>query len=461
MRKLAIACVLVLVAGGAAAWLFAEPAGRKVSTVAVERGALSSNIIVTGKVSGERLVEIAAQQAGQVTSVDVEIGERVSGGDVLARLDNALAGANVAKAEAAQAAAAADVSEAERRLVRARLVGSAESEQAVEALQAELARAEARLRQADAEVDLARIQLRQHTIRAPFDGVVIERDAEVGKVVAPGWTGAERAKHLFTLLDDRQRLIEANVDAGDSATIAVGDRVVVSSEAYPDIEWEEEVVYVSPVVERNLEEETANTFRVDIGLGEHAPPLLFGQQVDLTIRAGHVAAALKLPYQAIAMRDGVPHVARSIDGRVRYQPVETGIESLTHVEIVSGLQQGDEVILLEGQLLREGELLAPPPHPGGAFAARRERITTAVGGLLERVGIGETLASWGLDTPLERSMPVVAAASFVGIGLIWKRCAGGTAVSRNGAGGTRAARRGRNRRRRATFLNLQSSSQKS
>ena len=83
MRKLAIACVLVLVAGGAAAWLFAEPAGRKVSTVAVERGALSSNIIVTGKVSGERLVEIAAQQAGQVTSVDVEIGERVSRGDVL------------------------------------------------------------------------------------------------------------------------------------------------------------------------------------------------------------------------------------------------------------------------------------------------------------------------------------------------------------------------------------------
>ncbi|MBN1240691.1 MAG: efflux RND transporter periplasmic adaptor subunit [Gammaproteobacteria bacterium] len=444
MRKALIAIVAVVVLGAAALWLLGEPQGRRVATVAVEQGPVSSNITVTGKVSGERLVEIAAQQAGKVTEVNVAIGERVSRGDVLARLDDALASANLAKARATVEAAAADVGEAERRLVRARLVGSAESEQAVEALQAEVARAEARLQQARADVDLARIQLEQHTLVAPFDGVVIERDAEVGKVVAPGWTGAQRAKHLFTLLDDRQRLIEANVDAGDSATIAVGDLVIVSSEAYPDFEWEEQVVYVSPVVERRLEEETANTFRVDIGLGENAPPLLFGQQVDLTIRAGHVESALKLPYQAIAMREGRPYVARAVDGRVRYQPIETGIESLTHVEVVSGLGEGDEVILLEGQLLREGELLAPPPHPGGPLGARREQIARALDTLLGSLGLSAALSRWGLDTPLERSVPVVALASFVGLGIMWRRRVNGAEAKSPGRVGRELERRARN-----------------
>ena len=375
MRTLLILATLTAVGFGTVAWLGREPAARMVNTAVVEQGSIASNISIAGLVSGERLVEIAARQPGRVTQVFVDIGDRVQAGAVLAQLDDEIARATLAKASAVAQAARVDRDDAERRLNRLTNLRDASSQESRDEAAAELGLAEARLDEALADLEIAQINVNQHSMVAPFDGVIIERDAEIGKVVAPGWTGAERARHLFTLLDDSQRLIEAHVDSGDSATVAVGDLVTVSSEAYPGVEWTEEIIYVAPVVERELEQETANTFLIEVGLSDHAPHLLFGQLVDLSIRADYVESTLKIPFSAVTAREGAPHVARiGSDGRVRFEPVETGIESLTHVEIVSGLNAGDEVILLQDRLLQPGDLVAKPEQRSGTVATLRENM---------------------------------------------------------------------------------------
>lgn len=346
MRKPLI-IALALLALVLALWAFTGERAPSVRTIAVEQGPLHAVVAVTGRVVSEREVNLAATAAGQVRHIAVKEGARVPAGAVLARLDGAEAAALVAKAEAERARAQADAEQATAALARAERLFAAGGEAAQVRDDARLAEqaAAARVRAADEELVLARVQRDKMTLRAPFAGTVTQSLAQLGQWATPGVP-------LFTLVDYGAREIEAKIDAGDSAAIQVGQEAQVSSDAFPEKPWIERVLRLSPAVQRDA---TANTFNVRLSLSAQAPPLRFGQQVDVKIRTASRAQALKVPFTALLTHEGKTAVATVADDKIRFKPVATGIEDATHTEIVSGLAPGERIVLPEGKKLRPGQ----------------------------------------------------------------------------------------------------------
>jgi len=141
------------------------------------------------------------------------------------------------------------------------------------------------------------------------------------------------------------------VDSADSNRLEKGQKVVMHSDAYPNRNWEEHIGRIAPAADSNT---AANTIEVYTTLSDGAPPLRVGQQVDAEIRLRASRNTLKLPFEALFTVGGQTHVAVVRDGKVRYVPVQTGLEDFTHVEIVEALKPGQKVILGAGDL-REGQ----------------------------------------------------------------------------------------------------------
>lgn len=339
--------IAALVAGAIALWAFTGEGVARVKTLAVEQGPLHAVVAVTGRVVSEREVNIAAAVAGHIRHIAVKEGAQVKAGQILATLDAGEAAAFVAKAQAELERAQADAEQAQTALHRAERLFAVGGEAAQVRDDARLAQqtVSARVRVAQEELALARVQQAKTTLRAPFAGTVTQSFAQLGQWTAPGVP-------LFTLVDYAAREIEAKVDAGDSAAIQIGQEAQIGSDAFPDKIWFEHVLRLAPAVQKD---ETANTFNVRLSLSNKAPPLRFGQQVDVKIRVASRAQALKVPFTALLTNEGETAVAVIEADKIRLKPVVTGIEDATHTEIASGLQAGEQIVLPEGQKLRDGQ----------------------------------------------------------------------------------------------------------
>ncbi|MCI0506542.1 MAG: efflux RND transporter periplasmic adaptor subunit [Gammaproteobacteria bacterium] len=325
--------------------IFSE--GVSVEATVVEQGEIFQSITVPGKVVSKLRVDITPSIAGRLTNVYVEEGDEVKKDELLARLDDREAKSNLKLAEANLHNAEEDVSLAERSLTRLRQAFSkgAVARQLVEEAEVELRSAKARLSVAEEEVRTAKVSLENPRIIAPFAGAVTARHVEMGQWVVPSET-------LFTLVDQSQREIEVRVDAADSGGIAVGQTVTLTSDAFPGLEWPESVTRLAAATS-NVG--NANTVSVYISLGNSAPSLRYGQQVDAEIRTAWNPSALKVPYGAIISRDGKTYVAVVQDNFVDLVEVETGIEDFTHVEIRQGVSVGQHIILANGADIEEGD----------------------------------------------------------------------------------------------------------
>jgi len=321
--------------------------GVEVTTATVEQGEIFQSITVPGKVVSKLRVDLTPSIAGRLTNVYVEEGDNVKKGELLARLDDREAKINLKRAEANYKNAKEDVALAERSLKRLRQAFSkgAVARQLVEEAEVELRSARARDSVAEEEVRTAKLSLENPRIVAPFAGTITARYVEIGQWVVPSET-------LFTLVDQRQREMEVQVDAADSGGIAVGQTVSISSDAFPGLNWPESVTRLAAAT-NNIG--NANTVSVYVSLGSNAPSLRFGQQVDAEIRTAWNPSALKVPYGSIIMRDGKSYVAVVEDNFVNLMEVETGIEDFSHVEIRQGVSVGQSVILANGINIDEGD----------------------------------------------------------------------------------------------------------
>lgn len=322
-----------------------------VTVINAEMGAIESVIRVTGRVINDRTVTMTALVDGQIQGMLVQKGDRVKAGQVLAYLDKREAEALMEKAAAVVAREQQAMDEAARKLGRLREVSftGGASTQVVEDAQASWRAAQARLQVAEAEWRLARIHREKVEVTAPWDGVIIEKSAEQGQ-----WL--EAGIKLFTLVAEEGREIEANVDAGDSGVVEIGQTVTITCDAFPGRRWNETVHWISPAIITG-DSAVMNSFAVRMTVGPEAPPLLLGQQVDVEIRTAHRESVLKLPYTALIESEDNPQVAVVRDGKVVYVPVTTGIEDFTHVEIVAGIAVGDSVILTQGKAPAAGSMV--------------------------------------------------------------------------------------------------------
>lgn len=249
-RWLWVTLILALVGGaGAWAWLsLAQPAGSiRYETAEVTRGEVIVTVTATGSVQPTTQVDVSSELSGALAEVLVDFNDRVEVGQVLARLDDTnlndvvlttraqlqAAEASLKQAEAAAREAAANhdsQTELDKRgqSTRLKLIASEvardRAQAVVDGAVAEVALAKARLSEAENE-------LKKATIRSPISGVVLNRAAEPGQIVA----ASLNAPVLFTLAEDLARMeLRVDVDEADIGRVAVGNTAQFTVDAFPD-----------------------------------------------------------------------------------------------------------------------------------------------------------------------------------------------------------------------------------
>lgn len=347
-RVLGIGVALAVLLTG---WNIYFNQGRPVKTVLVESGEIFQSITVPGRVVSKQRVNVSPARAGRLVKILVKEGDKVKKGQVLAKLDDREMMSRLNRAKAGLKGARDDIALAERTLSRLRKAHAkgAVARRFVEDAEVDLRTARTKAGIAVEEVRSATLEFENQKIKAAFDGTVTARYAEIGQWVGPTET-------LFTLVDETQREIEVRVDSADSVAIDVGQVVVVTSDAFPGLEWQESVVRLG--VEAGSKRNT-NSVKVYISLGNDAPVFRYGQQVDADIRTAWNPNTLKVPFEALISRDGQTMVAVLEHGRVRMKTVETGIEDFAMAEIKQGLNAGDMVILSKGMILQDGDRVHP------------------------------------------------------------------------------------------------------
>jgi multidrug efflux pump subunit AcrA (membrane-fusion protein) len=177
---------------------------------------------------------------------------------------------------------------------------------------------------------------------APFDGVVVARSVHLGAHVTP--SGAP----LYTVVDDAQLRVLASVPEVDVAMLRVGEDATVTAAAYPGAAWKGKLARLA----RELSA-TTHTLPIEIEIDNADRRLMGGMSAYVHLEVAAHKQALVVPRAAIAQRDGATFAFRADAGRAHRVPVAVGFDEGNDVEILSGLSDGDEV-LLSDRALTEG-----------------------------------------------------------------------------------------------------------
>ncbi|MFY8093897.1 MAG: efflux RND transporter periplasmic adaptor subunit [Niveispirillum sp.] len=226
-----------------------------------------NTLVASGYIVARRTATVSAEITGRVQDVLVDEGMVVTKGQELARLDATLAGidlelskARVASAQAQIEGLSADLRDAERILVRTSSLSRASN-----ASEAELTRSQARaetlraqLKGAKADLEVARISVvRQtetvdrHIVRAPFDGVVIDKNAQPGEIISPMSSGGFTRTGVCTLVDMDSLEVEVDVNEANIGRVRPGQKVEAILDAYPDWKIPASVIAVVPRANRD------------------------------------------------------------------------------------------------------------------------------------------------------------------------------------------------------------------
>jgi HlyD family secretion protein len=361
-----------------------QMAGTRVPAVAVRRDTIEQHVVASGRVLTPSRISVASTTLGLVVEVPVKEGDQVKAGDLLVRLDDAEASAQLQAAKAQVAQAAARVEQLRRvgalvatesvrqsesaydkalldferaeRLHRSGSVAQAELDGARQALELaqsrrDAARAQAgatsptgadtrlalaQLAQAEAAVTQAAVRLDQTRIVARRDGVVLSRLVEPGDVVQP-------AKTLLEIAAAGALRLVADVDERNLARVDRGLEARASADAFPQDSFTAVVDYVAPAVDPQRGTVELR-FRVD------APPsyLRPDMTVSIDMTVARKEGALVLPADAVrAASSPEPWVLVPMGGKAQRRPVRIGVRGAGALEIEAGLGEG-EIVLVPG-----------------------------------------------------------------------------------------------------------------
>jgi HlyD family secretion protein len=312
----------------AAAWfLFGRSdSGPVWRAVEADRGDIITVIAASGKLQALDTVEVGSQVSGQIIELNADFNTPVKSGQVLARIDPGTfqsravqSRAQAASAQATVAQAQARVAEAQAALIEAQRDYASKvelnkrgffPERSLQALEAQVRQAEAALvaqraavgaqaavvRQAQATVQQNELDIARSVIRAPIDGVVIERSINLGQTVAASF----QAPKLFMIARDLSRMkVEAAVDEADIGRVRVGLPVRFRVDAFPDDQFRGEVAQVRIA---GTENQNVVTYTVVIEAANPDGRLLPGMTANAEIVLGEMKDVLRVPAQALRWR---------------------------------------------------------------------------------------------------------------------------------------------------------------
>lgn len=372
---LAVALLLALV--GSAVWWATSHRAIAVQTAtavspASDPGA-GAVLQATGYVTARRQATVSAQITGTLTAVLIEEGDRVKKGQVLARLDDSAykAALDAVKAQAAAAHALvaqyqAQLAQNERDATRQQslaaqgLVPKQTAEQArtlVDSTRAQLVSQQKQVAAADAQVVEAQVNFDYCVIRAPFDGVITTKDAQVGEIVSPFSAGGGFTRTGIGTIVDMESL-EVDVDVNEAYIGRVKPDMPAEAvlDAYPDWKIPAHVIAIVPAADRGKA-----TVKVRVALEKKDARIVpdMGVRVSfLEQKTANVAQAPKgvlVPAKAIAQRDGRSVVFVVAGGKAQLRTVQPATQNYGDMKLIpDALQAGDAVVLSPPAALRDG-----------------------------------------------------------------------------------------------------------
>ena len=383
----AIALVL-LIAGGVIA---ATRGGTKIDPTKlakVERGDLAKSVVATGKVTPITKVEIKSKASGIVKKLYVDYGDRVKQGQLLAQLDKAEIQAQVDQSRAALEAAEANLKSAQADYQRAKVdaegpdvpllkraydrtlseakygvVSASQLDDAdknyqlalnkqnvakaqVTVLNAKIAQAQAQVVEDQANLKQLEEQLSYTDIVSPIDGIVLSRDVEIGDAVSSILVLGSSATLVMTLGDTSEVYVKGKVDESDIGKVYLGQRARIKVESFKDKTFEGKVTKISPM---GVEKDNVTTFEVRVSIQNPGGELKAEMTANAEIILDEHKNVLQIPEGAIIYdqnkkayvdipdpkgKDGMDKVAINI-----------GISNGAKTEVLSGLKEGQEVVL--------------------------------------------------------------------------------------------------------------------
>ena len=318
-----------------------------VAVVRVSAGTIESALEISGTLAARTRVGLKPKLPGRLETVTVDVGDRVSAGQVVAtidrgeidaQLDAVVAAVDVARAalESTEASLANAVIEHDRAKVlfesgalpRQRLDAAQTAHRSAVA-QRDLARAN--LVQAEATVRRTREIQRDASLRAPVAGFVVERNYDAGAI--PG------DLPVVVVADIRQLKLEAGVSELEAGRLKAGLPAAVSVQAKPGEQFAGQLVAIVPEVdERNRH------FRIEVRVANPDAALLAGMYATARLVLATADDALTVPREAVTSREGKRVVLKVDADKVTAVPVVEGLGDGRRVQIVSGLVAGDQVI---------------------------------------------------------------------------------------------------------------------
>ena len=314
-------------------------------------------MIASGYVVAQRKAAVASKGTGRLVYLGVVEGDRVRAGQVIARIEDADVRAQLAQAQANLALSRAELREAERALAREKMLldSNFTSPATYDAAESRLERVKAGIAVAQAMLQSAQVALENTVIRAPFDGTVLTKNADVGEVVAPLAGGAFSKSAVVTIADLRSLQVEADVAESNLETISPGQPVEIVLDAYPDVRYPGEVAKIVPTADR-----AKATVQVKVAFRSYDSRVLpeMSAKVHFLPRPSRVAVdtqpVLVVPGTAVVERNGRSVVFVVDGGRAVEVPVVVGRQVGSSVAIREGLRPGVQVVDSVGARLRGG-----------------------------------------------------------------------------------------------------------
>lgn len=371
-----------------------EAAGYRL--VDVVRGDMIVTASATGSIEPVRVVEVKSKASGEIIRMPVESGDMVEKGAILVQLDREEVRSSLAQAEANLEEAEVRVRVSEARLARSETLSGAglQSEEVHEDVILAHATARTELVKTTNVLAVARERFDDATVRAPIGGTVISKLVEEGQIISSATSQVSGGTVLLTMADLREVQIRALIDETDVGLIRPGQEVEVIVDAFPRKRFSGYVIKIEPmaVVEQNV-----TTFPVLVRIPNEESTLLPGMNAEVEIRIDHRENALIVPNEAVrtekdalfvamalgmARDEAVDALGENLSGRRRstgvvfvpagpvnggadtgttggpggFRPVrvDLGIRNWDDTEILSGLKEGDKVVVtLSSGLLRQ------------------------------------------------------------------------------------------------------------
>ncbi len=307
----------------------------------VSRDRISDQLTYTGTIEPRRKMIITPEVGGKIAKIHVEEGVQVSQGQLLAELDTRSIKLQLEQAQASLSAAEANAEDTEKNLKRMERLReeNAVSQQQLEKVSLAYESAQAQLKQARAAVNLARYNLEVSIMRAPFSGIVASKNAEEGDVINPMMGGFSPDSGVLTLMDYSKVKIEVEAAHEDVVLIQKGQTAALSVSAYPGRMFEGRVSVVNLAADP-----VSKKFKVEIQADNPEyllRPNTFGKiRLEISSRKDVIA----VPQKAILDNSYVFVIK---ENKVERRNVEIGLQNETMVEILSGLLEG-ELVVIEG-----------------------------------------------------------------------------------------------------------------